>query len=693
MKILFLILLLSTSSVLNAFEGAASANIEKEAEKEVLQAEVLANDLFNTSLEDLMFIKVSGATLTEQNLKTVPSSVTVFSHEQIQHLGFHYLYELMNLVPGFQSFRSSYSPQHSSFSSRGRTVGGLGAEVLLLIDGQRIDEPRTSGSVIVGGKIPLLNIKRVEFIRGPGSAVYGSNAMLGVINIVSREDVNEVGASLGSFSYKQTHLFASRHYKDFKINLFGHAQSESGDTYNVPERFGSGRTHTSDPIEANSLNFKLQWQESSFNFQRYHTETKDFYVLGSLSDGINESQSQFESFSFKQNFSLLGMHSWVRLSEHQTRFFISGQLSDEGAFSGISSPDSSEPLLTKVNFKTYKEQHVQWHNDWKIGPDNSLQFGLDFRQLHAPQVILGNNFDLVDLVNGVFPIRYYGELLATTPVQNKSQRDIIGLYSQYQHQIFIKSHLTLGLRYDHFSNIGESISPRFGFVHPITPQQSVKLLYGEAFRAPAENELNLLNNTIILGDKNLKPETVKSWELIYLAQHSHTSFSGAYFENHFKDAIQRVLISGNVFQFSNIDQDPVKGLEFESSFELSDHWLLTSTYTHFLEKSTSSFRESDNLASFAINYQHAYWNANLAGNYIGERNMSTNGSDDNLIDLDPYWQWYGKVIYKFNRKLKGFIQIKNILNTHYQSPPYNANQTEGIPSRSRRILSGVSWKF
>ena len=680
MKILFFILLLSINSALNAFEDAASA-------REV------TDNLFNTSLEDLMFIKVSGATLTEQNLKTVPSSVTVYSQEQIQHLGLHYLHELMNLVPGFQSFRSSYSPQHSSFSSRGRTVGGLGAEVLLLIDGQRIDEPRTSGSVIVGGKIPLLNIERVEFIRGPGSAVYGSNAMLGVINIISREDVNELGTSLGSFSYEQAHLFASQQYQDLKINLFAHAQNESGDNYNVPDRFGSGRTNTSDPIKANSLNLKLQWQKSSFNFQRYHTATEDFYVLGTLSNGTNESRSLFESFSFKQTFTLQEIQSWVRLSEHHTRFLISGQLSDEGAFSGQSNPDSSDALFTKANFKKYKEQHLQWHNDWTISSDNSLQFGIDVRQLKSPEVIVENNFDLADLVNGNFPIRYYGELLATTPVQNKSQRDILGLYSQYQQEIFIESHLTLGLRYDNFSNIGESISPRLGFVHPLTPQQSIKFLYGEAFRAPAENELNLLNNTVILGDENLKPETVQSWELIYLAQYSHTSFSVSYFENHFKDAIQRVLVSGDVFQFSNIDQDPVKGLEFELSWELSDHWLLTSNYTHFLEKPTSSFRESDNLASITINYQHAYWNANLAGSYIGERNMSTNGSDDNLINLDPYWQWYGKIIYKFNRKLSGYIQIKNILDKDYQSPPYNANQTEGIPSRSRQVTSGVSLKF
>ena len=106
----------------------------------------------------------------------------------------------MNLVPGFQSYRTSLSPISYQFSSRGRRIGNSGAEILILVDGMRLAEPRTSGGAIVTPKYPLMQVERVEFIRGPGSAVYGSNAMMGVINIVTRTGSNELALDVGSFN-------------------------------------------------------------------------------------------------------------------------------------------------------------------------------------------------------------------------------------------------------------------------------------------------------------------------------------------------------------------------------------------------------------------------------------------------------------------------------------------------------------
>ena len=659
----------------------------------VYGADDASQDLFALTLEDLMIIKVSGATLTEQSLKTVPSSVTVFNHEQIAHLGMTNLYELMNLVPGFQSFRSSYSPQLSSFSARGRTIGGLGAEVLLIIDGQRIDEPRTSGSVIIGGSIPLMNIERVEFIRGPGSAVYGSNAMLGVINIVTRREVNEVALEAGSFNHHQAHVMHSSQVKNVHIDSFVQYQKDDGDDYNVPDSFTSSRIDTSDPMESANINLNISWPNHHINIQHYQTQASDFYMFGLVANDINETESRFSSMAYKHNFNWSSIASWIQFSVHQSRYYASGKLAAEGSFSGFSTPDSNDALFSQVDFDDYQEQHIQWHNDWKLSQQSSAQFGIDARHLMAPEVVAKNNFDLADIANSNFPIRYYGELLATTPLQKKSQRDILGAYGQYQHAMTPETQLTLGARFDHFSSIGERISPRLGLVHQLNPQQTIKLLYGEAFRAPAENELNLLNNTVILGDPDLKSEVVKSWEAIYLFQEQHIHASASYFENHFEDAIQRTLVSGNVFQFSNIDQDPVKGLEIEVNYEFNDHWLMSSSYTYFTDKPSSSFREAEQLASLTLNYQHAYWNANIAGHYIGKHQMSTGGSDENLINLDAYWKVYGKLIYQFQRHLKGYVQVKNLLDETVLSPPYNADQTEGIPNRGRSVLIGISWEF
>ncbi len=137
------------------------------------------DELLNMSLDEILEMTITGATRTEQTLKDVPSAVTVFTREQIQQLGIDFLDELANLVPGFQSYRMSDASIFNALTSRGHRIGQASAEVLVLIDGQRVEMPWTSGHVLATPKLPLSQIERVEFIRGPGSAVYGSNAMMG----------------------------------------------------------------------------------------------------------------------------------------------------------------------------------------------------------------------------------------------------------------------------------------------------------------------------------------------------------------------------------------------------------------------------------------------------------------------------------------------------------------------------------
>lgn len=120
-----------------------------------------------------MDITVSGATLTSESLYSTPAAVTVFSRDQIQRMGISALYELMNLAPGFQVSRSGSNSGYGSASSRGRRIGPASAEVLLIVDGQRTTTQRTGG-IIDFLEMPVIGIERIEFIRGPGSALYGS---------------------------------------------------------------------------------------------------------------------------------------------------------------------------------------------------------------------------------------------------------------------------------------------------------------------------------------------------------------------------------------------------------------------------------------------------------------------------------------------------------------------------------------
>lgn len=175
------------------------------------------------------------------------------------------------------------------------------------------------------------------------------------------------------------------------------------------------------------------------------------------------------------------------------------------------------------------------------------------------------------------------------------------------------------MRYDHFSDIDGEFSPRLGSVQTLTPNHSIKLLYGKAFRAPTKNELNLLNNPVLLGNTQLKPETVQTWDLIWLGQWSDTSFSLGYFANNFENSIIQEDIGGGTLQFKNVNQDPSKGFEFEISHELNRHWLVRVSYTNFTEIPDSSLAEADQFASLMINYQRNMWNANLIASYFDQR--------------------------------------------------------------------------
>lgn len=187
-----------------------------------------SGDLLALSLEDLMQIQVVSSTLTEKNLRTVPSSVTVFTHTQINAMGVDYLDELLNFVPGFQAFRQADSGGEYYHSSRGGRSGTSSREVLILIDGKRINAEFAAGSVHM---ISLKNFEKVEIIRGPGSAIYGSNAFLGVVNITTIKNKDMLALQVGSNERTQTQLFKTAQMGELNLDFFANAYRDRGQAY------------------------------------------------------------------------------------------------------------------------------------------------------------------------------------------------------------------------------------------------------------------------------------------------------------------------------------------------------------------------------------------------------------------------------------------------------------------------------
>ncbi|MEH6345735.1 MAG: TonB-dependent receptor [Bermanella sp.] len=652
-----------------------------------------AMDFFSLSLEELMHIEITGPTLTPQELKVSPSAVTVFSQGQLEQMGINTLDELVNIVPGFQAYRSGQSPSRSPITARGRRIGSPSPEILVIIDGQRLDDPRSHSFTNILPKFPLKHIKQVEFIRGPGSAIYGSNAMMAIINIMTRKDENELSASVGNNNMRQVDLLSSQSLNNINLNFYAHIEKDDGEEYQVQDGFSNTMITTDDPQQWLDLNLKLDWKNSALNIIHLNHDSSNFYELGNLSNDFNEHSGQFSAISIKQKFNWSSFQSfaWLSYSESGTEF--KAQLSANGSFSPISNPSSSEPLLVEVDFTGVREVRALWHNDWEINTSSSFQFGVEHREISVPKVTAGNNFDVGQLVSGIRPIQYYNSIKETTVIQLKSSRNIGGIYGQYQNEFSPGIHLILGSRYDDFSGVGSKVSPRIGLVTELSKHHTIKALYGEAFRAPSEGELGLTNNPVIIGNPNLKAETVQTLDLIWLGEWPSIFFSLGYFENKFEDSIVLQPTDTGLRKYGNQDEDPSKGIEFEISFEPIEHWLLRGSYTQLLENSNTSNNESDEMTSVLMNYSLNKWNANLVAVHHGSRITADENEDDNEKTINSYWLLFSKIEYQYTQNINLNLQARNLLNEDYTTPSRSGNAINGVPNRGRELSLGVNWLF
>ncbi len=244
--------------------------------------------LFSLPLQEVMQLKVTGSTFLEETTKTVPSSVTVFTRKEIRRMGISNLEELMNFVPGFQSARTGDASARYPFSSRGRRIGGGSREVLVLIDGHRLNEDQSQSSLTLSQLIPTENIERVEFIRGPGSALYGSNAFLGVVNIVTVKGLREVELTGGPHDMGRGHINYAYQEDEFDLAFFGKYLTDNGQTYHgVADTVNGGTADTRDPYDGHNLYLSTQYKKWGLNLGHVKRRTDEFYIFEYSGYSIN----------------------------------------------------------------------------------------------------------------------------------------------------------------------------------------------------------------------------------------------------------------------------------------------------------------------------------------------------------------------------------------------------------------------
>lgn len=646
------------------------------------------DDYFNMDLEQLMQIPVTGSTLKDESLKTVPAAVTVFTHEQLTHLGMDYLYELINLVPGYQFDRGGDSGVNYTLSSRGRRNGAQAREIMVVVDGRIFANPRSGSVDSALPLIPLEQIERVEVIRGPGSALYGSSAFNGVINIITRAGQNTARVELGSDNRRSASLTLSQPFGEWKTNLLARAYQDDGQTYLIPDSFTKAPLNTQDPRQTLDVDFALGNSETQVRAAYHRTYSNDFYSFENTQNGFNSTVQLFKQISLEQELHWLdNVKTQVYFGYLATSQDLQVAILGAATAAQISLPKGNEPFLSegKLSGSSY---NMRLTNDWTIDNQSSALFGIEWRKECETSARAYSNYDLAQLAHRDFPIHYYGDFTDSTLIGSLGSLETSGLYAQYLRDLNESTRLTLGLRYDNYDGIGEHASPRIGLVHQFSSTQTFKLLYGEAYRAPSLGETGVINNPLVVGNPKLSYEIVKTWDFIWMVNWSNTSLSLGGFRNDYEAPIVAGLI-GTTRTTINSRDEHSDGMELEVQQHLSQAWSLRASYTDFFSLPKTAFREAKKLGSLELNFNQGPWNWNLLSYHQNQRYaLAANNSHQ---ALDAFWVFNSKLRYHFQQGYNVSLQLKNMSDLDFTTPAQGVGVSQGIPNRGRELSLVLDW--
>lgn len=641
-----------------------------------VKKDTTALELAELSIEELMQIKVVTASKIEESIMDAPSSITVFTKEQIENMGIRNVYELLDFVPGFQATRDIALSEIEVIHVRG--IGGLKPYVLVKIDGERVNDLFIERGTQFLPFLSVANVKQVEVIAGPASALYGSDAVLGILHVITEKNENEfnvTGGSQGSLSAdglvhttikKHTSISASAFY--FKDN--GYEYTINGNKTN-DARSGTG------------LNVGVNYKSWMFNVFYYDNTFQDFIKFtNQVSNGFNKSKTSNAYYVLGWKKTLLNKLDFRYKSRYIDRHWIPmGLVSPAVPEAGF-----SQPFYFGANIHCGDIQNSIDMN-YRLNKKNQLMIGVSHRYAGTYDIKSFTNYLRLDEhiePNDSFYLGGIKEFMNRQPESNFFQFiNITSLYSQYKISPIKSLKVNLGMSYDYFEIGGSALNPRIGAVYTSPFNLIIKGLYGSGFRSPSYNEL-FSNDPVTVGNSNLKPEVSNTIELGFYKKIRRSQTVLTLFKNSISNIIKEIPSGTGPATFVNSDSlISSSGLELSYYGNISRNIVIGTTYTFILEGREDSYPQ---YGSFHLNYRLKKWNFNINGVIRDKIKL--------LPDQDPYMLVNAKIIFALSPTSELFTSVYNLTGQNYFTYSERlSNASAAVPNRGREWVLGLKIKL
>ena len=637
------------------------------------------------NLEDLLEIdagRVFGASLRTQPATEAPSSVTFITAEQIERFGYRSLADVLRAVRGF------YVTNDRNFSFLGTRgfgkPGDYNSRVLLLINGHRIND-NVFGQAEVGPELGMdpSMFERIEIIRGPGSSLYGDSAFFAVVNVITKSasslEPASMTAEIGSLGMRAVRGSLARRFAErVDLAMSGTYQDTDGveqlyfPAFDSPStNYGVARGLDGERVRqwytqfrANGLTITglVGWRQRDvptasfgtlFNEQQVHEQTTDRhslvdaeYVRPLFGNGRITARATYDRFTYDGTYPIAG-------------------------------EDETAPAIIGLNGVVGS----------RLTLGGRLTHALPLRQV----VTAGGEFIDNMAQRQTQSLQYPDSDVTIFDISKTSTQHAV--YADDQLKLASWLIVNGGLRYDHYERF-KRVTPRAGVILMPSSTQSFKYLYGRAFRAPNEFELNSFQ----FGDavSELRPETVATHELVwerYTNDWLRTSVST--YRYHAEQLITLVADDSAFLgtTFINTGRVVAKGLELEAQMRLPREIRATTSYAWQRAEDTATAEDLPNSprqkAVFQVSGPTGLRSSVLALNVIviGPRQTVRYETLPAAATADV----------TFNLPLSRTFSLNasayNLLDAEYADPASDAHRQDVIPQNGRTLRVALRFKF
>lgn len=627
---------------------------------------------------------VFGASKYEQKVTEAPSSISIVTSSEIRKYGYRNLADILNSLRGFYLTNDRlYS--YAGVRGFGRP-GDYNSRILVLIDGHRTND-NIYQSGFLGNELGLDVdlIDRVEVIRGPSSSLYGTSAFFGVVNIITKRGRDYQGGEVAAAAETAKDAvggrlsYGDRFANGIELLISGTVSDARGDDWYYRE-FDDSETNNGkaeDLDEENYRNAYLKLAKGDWTLTGFLSDRTKEYPTAPWETVFNYSTAEVVDeryyldlkydHTFSNDLQLLGR---IYYDEYRYEGLYPYDWADEG-----------DPLDVVVGKD--KAEGQWWGAELQVskhmGGNHLVVLGTDYRDNRKQdQSYWDDRNDASSIL-----------------LDSRESSDYWAVYLQDEFHVLDNLLINVGIRHDNYSSFGGTTNPRFALIYSPVEQTTLKLLYGEAFRAPNVYEMYYHDGYNTATDNpDLDPETIKTYEAVveqYFSDNLRGVLTGFYYE--INDLISQAEDEDGMLIYQNMEQVDAWGVEMEVEGKLSNGLGGRLSYTYQVaEDETGSTLSNAPKHLAKANLTIPFWGERLfcgiEEQYTSSAKTLSGGNTGGVAVTNL--TFFSKNLYE---GLEVSASIYNLFDKQYGNPGSSEHLQETIEQEGRVFRFRIAYAF